>query len=272
MSGDDAECPICVSVSTASYAVLHGLPLVRCRDCGHRFLRLETPSTVEVIYNDHYAGFREDPVFERQAARLVASELVPRVPPPAPLLDVGCGNGAFLSIARDAGYRSVGVDVSPAAGERCRSRGLDVRVGDLRSDAVVAPEEQYGLITFWDVVEHLPDPASFLARAHQLLARGGIVVVKTPRTSRASAAISARIPRVAGALLQAPSHVHYFREDDLRALLRRSGFATVDFVSLGAMRSSATGGSLRKRVARRALRTFQRVVGDGNLLAIARKA
>ncbi len=271
MSGHEAGCPICAGTSTESLAVPRRLDLVRCRACGHRYLRVGAPSQVEVIYNDHYAGFRDDPVFERVAARLVATELVARVPPPARLLDVGCGNGAFLSLARNAGYVGVGIDISDAAGELCRRQGLDTRIGDLRSTSVIGSDERFALITFWDVVEHLPDPASFLTRAYDLLVPGGIVIVKTPRTSTASVAVSARIPRVAGALLQTPSHIQFFREDDLRSLLRRAGFSSVDFLPLGSMRSVATGGSLRRRLARRVLRTYQRLAGDGNLLAIARR-
>lgn len=271
MTGPEPACPICAAPATEPLANLRGRPLVRCRGCGHRFLHVTDAATVEVIYNDHYAGFRDDPVFEREATRLVARELVPRVPPPARLLDVGCGNGAFLAIARSAGYTGVGVDVSAAAGELCRQRGLDARIGDLRDPRVLGAGERFGVITFWDVVEHLPDPASFLRRAYDLLDREGLVLIKTPRTSAAAVALSARVPRLAGAVLQAPSHIQYYRDEDLRRLLVRVGFARIDFVPLRAMRTPATGGPLRRRMARRALRAFQQAAGDGNLLAIARK-
>jgi 2-polyprenyl-3-methyl-5-hydroxy-6-metoxy-1,4-benzoquinol methylase len=127
------------------------------------------------------------------------------------------------------------------------------------------------LITFWDVVEHLPDPASFLRRAFELLSPGGRVLIKTPKTSSTSVSLSARVPRLAGALLQAPSHLQYFHEDGIRSLAQRVGFTSIDFLPLGGMRSAATGGRLRRRLARRAVRTFQRLAGDGNILAIARK-
>jgi 2-polyprenyl-3-methyl-5-hydroxy-6-metoxy-1,4-benzoquinol methylase len=271
MSGHEAACPICAGASTENLAVLRGNALLRCRACGHRFLHVNA-STVEVIYNDHYAGFRDDPVFEREATRLVATELVPRVPPPAELLDVGCGNGAFLAVARAAGYAVLGVDVSEAAGELCRKRGMEARIGDVRSEQVIGNHEKFGLITFWDVIEHLPDPASFLRRAYDALVPGGCVVIKTPRTSNASVSLSARVPRLAGAILQAPSHIQYYRETDLRALLERVGFASPELVHLGGMRSAASGGPIRRRLARRVLRTFHRAAGDGNLLAIAKRA
>lgn len=252
-------------------ARLGARPLRRCRGCEHRFLQIEQPATVEALYNDHYAGFRDDPVFRREADRLVAEELAPRCPPPARLLDVGCGNGEFLAVARDAGYHGVGVDVSAAAGELCRQRGLEAHVGDVRSDQVIAADRRFELITFWDVVEHLPDPASFLRRARDLLAPGGHVLIKTPRTSTTTVAVSAAVPRLAGALLQAPSHIQYFQQDGLAALLTRVGFGPIEFLRPRGMRSAATGGTLRRRVMRWAIGGFQRAVGDHNLLVLARR-
>ncbi len=273
MTGHDASsaCPICAGASTVALARIRDHPLRRCRDCGHSFLQIEAPATIEALYNDHYAGFRDDPVFRSEATRLVTDELIRRVPPPARLLDVGCGNGEFLAIARDAGYQAIGVDVSPAAGEMCRRRGLDARIGDFRSEDVIGPDRRFELVTFWDVVEHLPDPASFLCRALELLAPGGLVLIKTPRTSTASVRVAAAVPRVAGALLQSPSHVQYFQQDGLAALLTRVGYRGLEFLPPRGMRTPTTGGKLRRRVARRMMRTFQSLVGDHNLLVLARR-
>ena len=268
-SAGPSACPVCTGAVTDVLGSLAGRPLRRCSTCGHRFLEVETAASVEAIYDDHYAGFREDLVFRREASRLLADELTRRVPPPARVLDVGCGNGEFLLVARDAGYQVVGVDVSAAAGALCRQRGIEAHVGDFRSPEVIGDEPRFQLITFWDVVEHLPDPASFLARARALLSPGGYVLIKTPLTSAASTRVSTLVPRLAGALLQAPSHIQYFDAEGLVAMLTRIGFRAVERLPRRGMRAPATGGRWRRRLARRALREFQRVVGDGNLLVLA---
>lgn len=263
---------MCSAPVKGRMATLSGRPLRRCDRCRHRFLEIPNPETVEVIYNDHYAGFREDPVFRRAAARVVSEHVQPRVPPPARLLDVGCGNGEFLEIARDAGYAVDGIDVSASAKELCERRGISVRVGDVRAPGQFAGADRYDLITFWDVVEHLPDPHSFLSSARSLLRPGGYVLIKTPRTSRASVRASAAIPRLAGAVLQAPSHVQYFDDGGLEALLNRAGFAEVSGIPVGEMRSSTSGGSLRRRASRWAVRHARKLAGDGNLLVLARRS
>lgn len=251
---------------------LSGRPLLRCRACGHSFLHVGAPETIEAAYNDHaYAGFREDPIFRREVHRIIVEDIAPRVPAPARILDVGCGNGEFLALARDAGYRGVGVDVSEAAGEICRGRGLDARIGDFRGDGVIGPGETFDLVTFWDVVEHLPDPRSFLVRAHQLLSPGGHVLIKTPLLSPASVRLAATVPRLAGALLQVPSHIQFFRRAGLAALLDGAGFAKARWLPSRGMRAPGGGGTLRRRVARIVVREIHRLARDGNLLVLAEK-
>ena len=232
---------------------------------------MPTADTVEVIYNDHYAGFREDPVFHRAASRVLAEEIAARVPPPARLLDVGCGNGEFLAIARGAGYEVEGIDVSTSAQTLCRERGISVRVGDLRSAASFAADERFDVITFWDVVEHLPDPRSFLDRSRELLGPDGHVLIKTPRTSPTSVRIAAAMPRLGRPLLQAPSHLQYFQRSGLARLLRDAGFGIQHWVDVHAMRAAATGGSVWRRATRLAMRVLREAAGDGNLLVLAQR-
>lgn len=251
-------------------ATLSGRALRQCDACRHRFLEIPTADSVEVIYNDHYAGFRDDPVFHRSAVRVLAEHVRPRVAPPGKLLDVGCGNGEFLAIARDAGYVVDGIDVSASAKQLCGRRGISVRVGDVRAPSQFSADERFDIITFWDVIEHLPDPHGFLARARELLRPGGYVLVKTPRTSLASVRLSAAVPRLAGALIQTPAHVQFFEKEGLAAMLHRAGFGDATWIAVGGMRSSVEVGTLRRRVVWWAVRNARRVAGDGNLLVLAR--
>lgn len=77
------------------------------------------------------------------------------------LLDVGCGNGSFLELARQAGWEVVGVDPDPEAVAVACSRGLDVRQGDI---SVLDPsKDQFDGITMSYVIEHVHDPRTTLA-------------------------------------------------------------------------------------------------------------
>ena len=50
------------------------------------------------------------------------------------LLDVGCGDGGFLSFMSELGWSVCGVDPDPVAVENAVRRGLDARIGLLEAD------------------------------------------------------------------------------------------------------------------------------------------
>ena len=105
---------------------------------------------------------------------LVAAELSPG----ARLLDVGCGTGYFLEAAADR-YEVSGLDPSPQAVGFCRDRGLaGVREGGV--DTLDGLAAEYDAVTFFDVIEHLPDDIGALTLARKVLRPGGRVFVSVP--------------------------------------------------------------------------------------------
>ncbi|MGD8563375.1 MAG: methionine biosynthesis protein MetW, partial [Desulfarculaceae bacterium] len=52
------------------------------------------------------------------------------VTPEKPLLDIGCGRGEFLELAREAGITARGVDLNPEMAAFCREQGLEVAEAD----------------------------------------------------------------------------------------------------------------------------------------------
>lgn len=242
-----------------------------CASCGHRWLATSAADHHAVeqhVYTRDYAGYRPDPRFVATATDFTRGELMRRVPPPARLLDVGCGAGDFMGVAQGLGYAVEGIDISEASAELCRSRGFTARAGDFLTERF---DGSFDLITMWDVVEHLRDPGAFLERARSLLSRDGLLFTKIPGFGDLSVGISSRVPRAAGTLLGAPSHVQFFDRRSLSALLSRTGFAW-ESVEWGQARSAATGGSLKRRLGRSAGSLVRRLSGDANFYVIARAA
>jgi SAM-dependent methyltransferase len=94
------------------------------------------------------------------------------------LLDVGCGNGAFLLTMRGLGWQVEGVEPDPAAATQARAQGLAVQVATL--DAAVLPAGTFDAITLSHVIEHLLDPADALERLGRALKPGGVLVSLSP--------------------------------------------------------------------------------------------
>ena len=94
------------------------------------------------------------------------------------LLDVGCGNGSYLLLAREAGWDVEGLDFDPGAVKTCLAAGLDVKVGGI--EIMQGRENFYDAITLSHVIEHVHNPASLLTSIYKLLKPGGQVWIETP--------------------------------------------------------------------------------------------
>jgi 2-polyprenyl-3-methyl-5-hydroxy-6-metoxy-1,4-benzoquinol methylase len=236
--------------------------------CGHRAVDVD-PSTLGALYHQQYSGFVRDPFFEKNVRVFLEDQIVSRVGRDATLLDVGCGNGVVLEVAGAIGLRAQGIDLSEAAVQSCTARGLDAVVGDFPGHSF--PDSSFDVITFWDVLEHLPRPRAFVDRATVLLRPGGWLLIKVPGHGVVSVLAGAMAPKVAGAVLQIPHHVQLFTRASVRRLLGES-FDDVVWLSGVRMRSPTRGGSLKSRVVRGIVGAVTTISRDENLVMLARRA
>jgi len=221
------------------------------------------------IYHEGYHGFRVDGAFATFSTRFVQTQLTKVAPPPAKLLDFGCGNGQFLRTATSAGYLAVGVDISDAAVTHCRALGLEAHL--ITEFDPARHRETFDVVTLWDVLEHLPKPAEVLKSVATVLRRGGYLVAKSPGIGALSVKISAMIPSLAGAVVSAPGHNQFFTSRSLTRLLELHGFRHLTWLPPTPIRDVAKGGSLAKQTARRITRIIHAVSGDRSLIVMAQK-
>ena len=192
-----------------------------------------------------------------------------RKQPPSSLLDVGCGNGVFLRVARTNGYDVEGIDISRTAASLASEQGFRAVAGDFLTHTF---DRQFDIITMWDVVEHLTDPLGFLSRARQLLNPGGFVFAKVPCFGASNFLLIRRCNRLAVLLLAAPAHIQYFTENSLLQLATNAGFGPSEVIRAGAFRSPSTGGSsLGKKAVGICVQKLRLVLGNYNALLYANK-
>lgn len=138
------------------------------------------------------------------------------------LLDLGCGNGAFLLRARSAGWDVVGVDLDPKAVEAACSQGLDVRLGGV--EELDPADEQFDVITLAHVIEHVHHPVELLRACYRLLKPGGVLWIDTPN-------IASEGCWLFGANwlhLDPPRHLVLFNLESMCGALSASGFAETE--------------------------------------------
>lgn len=135
------------------------------------------------------------------------------------LLDLGCGDGAFLSLASCRGFSPcMGLDHDERRAAAARARGLDVRTGDWAAFLSALPPGSLRTVTLFDVLEHLHDPRTLLAGIHRALGRGGRLVVTVPNGLRP-------LPFGREDFDKPPHHLTRWTPEALRTFLEREGFA-----------------------------------------------
>jgi SAM-dependent methyltransferase len=129
---------------------------------------------------------------------------------PAFLLDVGCADGVFISVAAKYGWRTVGIDTHPGGAE-CVIRA------DF-TDYEFA--ECFDAITFIHSFEHMDDPRKVLLKTRRLATADGRVLIVVPNFGGAWA----RTMGSAWQWLNVADHRYHFTEAALSRLLEQTGF------------------------------------------------
>ncbi len=142
------------------------------------------------------------------------------------LLDVGCGPGVFLEVARERGWRVEGLEFNSWCVERVR--GLGIPVFDSPLEQADLSPGAYQCVTLWTVLEHIVEPRSFLQSIRRLLAPDGVFLVLVPNVD----SLAVRILHEKAVTFAGDSHVNHFSPATLGRLLESSEFAVVDCETL----------------------------------------
>jgi SAM-dependent methyltransferase len=101
------------------------------------------------------------------------------------VLDVGCNTGYGTMRFVPLAGRVVGVDVSPRAIEAALGRATGGRPEFIVTSGFALPfaDASFDLVTSFQVLEHVPDPAPFLAELSRVTRPGGSVILATPNAA-----------------------------------------------------------------------------------------
>ncbi len=137
----------------------------------------------------------------------------------AKILDVGCGNGSFLSKMQAAGMDAHGVEFSPDGAKEAQRRGLNVKCGTLEQQK--HPSNSFDVVTLNHVFEHVPNPVGTLREIKRILKPGGRAIIAVPNARSLAAKLFGRY----WAALDTPRHLSVHTPKAMRIAAKKTGLA-----------------------------------------------
>jgi SAM-dependent methyltransferase len=137
-------------------------------------------------------------------------------------LDIGCGNGSFLSYLKYLGWKVQGIEMSEKAAELARLNfGIDVFTGKLK-DAPFEPDS-FDYIHLSQVLEHLPDLEGSIKIIKNFLKKDGILFIGVPNFLSYNCQINQELWYG----WETPRHLYMFSPSNLRHLLEENGLKII---------------------------------------------
>src|SRR3990170_3579219 len=196
------SCPVC--------DLLYSNPIPEAAGLGKAYEEASYDSAEEAQYASRtYAAF--------------LGRIKKRLPDLDGAIDIGAGDGAFLERLLESGFTRVsGIEPSraPIAAARQSVRPL-IRQGLF--DPADFKDESASLITCFQTLEHLNDPAAMCRAAHRILKKGGAVFFICHNRS----SVSARLLGMKSPIFDI-EHLQLFSKKSIEYLLRECGFSEVE--------------------------------------------
>jgi len=220
------RCPVCGAAADCARTlfVKDGFPHLRCLECSMTYVSpvlnqerlhshyLDETSYTEVLLNDVNRALDE------KRFHYCLDVLDQFAAPPGRLLDIGCGPGTFLTVAKARGWSVQGVEFNKACVAALTRAGIDVI--DVPLEQAPLDAGSYRCVALWDVLEHIPGAAVFLASIHPLLRTDGILMIEVPQID----SLVSRVLHEKSATFAGDAHINFFNVATLTRLLEQNGF------------------------------------------------
>jgi 2-polyprenyl-3-methyl-5-hydroxy-6-metoxy-1,4-benzoquinol methylase len=235
------NCPICngtefrVHLNCTDYTTSQEqFTLKKCLSCDFVFTdpRPDNATLPKYYQSDKYishTGGNKSPIdtIYLQARKITLGwkrKLVTKYSEENRVLDVGCGTGEFLFEMKTHGWNISGVEPSPNARESSQKK-TGVKISETILDVT---EKNFKAITFWHVLEHLPDPNQALQTAKNLLNQSGTIFIAVPNLQ----SYDANYYQSFWAGYDVPRHLWHFDKKNMETLLKKNGLQLVEVLPM----------------------------------------
>jgi 2-polyprenyl-3-methyl-5-hydroxy-6-metoxy-1,4-benzoquinol methylase len=233
---ENRECPVCNSenkeiVFTQTFNDILGISLDKfeqnitiCKDCGMIYA---SPFVVDEELNNYYShmsnyehshtdvGYSEEDINKsKRQFKYIKSKLNNH----KSLLDIGCAIGYTLSLFKNDGFSTLGLEPSAKNKKIAKDRyDVDVETRFLDKDGLDG--KVFDVVILSHVAEHLKHPMDIFKNIRTILSEDGLIFIETPDIDYFNEQDLYQFSF---------EHINYFNTNSTKNLLQRAGFELVD--------------------------------------------
>ncbi|WP_027138086.1 class I SAM-dependent methyltransferase [Gaetbulibacter saemankumensis] len=137
------------------------------------------------------------------------------------LLDVGCGTGDFLQVAKSNSWEVVGIEPNNEA-RKLANKKTDQAVFN-SENLFKLKQNSFDVITLWHVLEHVQNLEDQIATFKKLLKPNGVLVIAVPNYK----SYDARFYKSFWAAFDVPRHLWHFNKESIRNLFSKFGMQVI---------------------------------------------
>lgn len=139
------------------------------------------------------------------------------------LLDIGAGTGDFLLVAKDNGWKSIGIEPSEKARTIAKSKGVE-----LKSSLSEFENHSFDVITMWHVLEHVPNLDEQIQELKRLVKPNGSIVIAVPNFK----SYDANYYKEFWAAYDVPRHLWHFSKTAIEKLFAKEDLELVKILPM----------------------------------------
>ena len=202
-----------------------GITYLKCNNCNLIFLDEKSyPSDLIDQYDDrsYFMNYiRGYHIYIKIFEKLIRK--IEKFQKPGNILDIGCGIGLLLYVAKKRNWNVFGTEISKFASNFAKN---NLKLNVIQSDNLsIFPNDFFDVIIASHVLEHLKNPFIMLKSIREKLRLNGILVVSVPNIG----GLLPRLEKQNWRSLQPSQHIYQFSPQTLNLLLKKGGFKSINF-------------------------------------------
>jgi 2-polyprenyl-3-methyl-5-hydroxy-6-metoxy-1,4-benzoquinol methylase len=222
------QCFICKNKKSKKDCNIFGIDYVICENCSHTYVkkRLSTKA-LSKFYEEEtaHSNIYADSKALKLRQKIVEDKIdfIKKFANGKNWLDVGSAEGSSIEVCKKKGFNAVGIELNENSRKFAKKKyKIDLYPNSLEEFAK-ENKTKWDVISFFGVLEHIPEPMKALKICNSLLKKNGIIAILVPNYNSISTYVQ-KLTKLPNRHLLPHSHIMLFSEKSLKTAVKKSGF------------------------------------------------